>query len=152
MTATNHALTGAAIAFLIGNPLVAIPAALLSHFVCDALPHYGSSKPNEVYLKSNSFKVFLASDAVLCVVLELTLVLVRPRDWLLAAICAFIATSPDLFWIAMFKRAQDGKKLKSSNRFLKFAGDIQWFQRPIGGVVEFAWLIAGVTVITMFLR
>ena len=42
MTATNHALTGAAIATLgKATPICAIPLAFASHFVCDSLPHFG---------------------------------------------------------------------------------------------------------------
>jgi hypothetical protein len=40
MTLTNHLLTGAAIAKLLPSP-VAIPIAFASHFVLDALPHFG---------------------------------------------------------------------------------------------------------------
>ena len=40
MTATNHALTGATIATLVRQPYLAIPLAFLSHFFCDALPHF----------------------------------------------------------------------------------------------------------------
>jgi hypothetical protein len=34
---------------------------------------------------------------------------------------------------------------------LKFAADIQWFQRPIGAVVEVAWFAAMVVAIKPFL-
>jgi len=40
MTLTNHLLAGAALAKLLPLPL-AIPLAFLSHFVLDALPHFG---------------------------------------------------------------------------------------------------------------
>src|SRR5438270_5495542 len=40
MTATNHAITGAAIALAVKKPELAIPLAFISHFALDAIPHY----------------------------------------------------------------------------------------------------------------
>lgn len=40
MTATAHALVAGAIAVKIGNPLLAIPLAIASHFVMDCIPHW----------------------------------------------------------------------------------------------------------------
>lgn len=40
MTATAHALVGGAIAAHFGNPVIAIPIALTSHFVMDSIPHW----------------------------------------------------------------------------------------------------------------
>jgi hypothetical protein len=40
MTATGHALIGTVIAAKVGNPALAIPIALASHYLCDALPHW----------------------------------------------------------------------------------------------------------------
>lgn len=42
MTATGHALIGAVIAAKIGNPYLAIPIALASHFAADIVPHWDS--------------------------------------------------------------------------------------------------------------
>ncbi len=41
MTGFNHAVTGALIAGAVGNPFLAIPLAFASHFVLDAIPHFG---------------------------------------------------------------------------------------------------------------
>ena len=40
MLETPHALVGAALAVKIGNPLLSIPLAFLSHFVLDRIPHW----------------------------------------------------------------------------------------------------------------
>lgn len=40
MTATAHALVSAAIAKTIPNPYLAIPLAIISHFIMDAVPHW----------------------------------------------------------------------------------------------------------------
>jgi hypothetical protein len=51
MTATSHAIIGTVIAAKIGNPALAIPIAIASHVVLDAIPHWdtatnGHSKGN----------------------------------------------------------------------------------------------------------
>jgi len=39
MILTTHMLAGAAAASKISNPFLALPLALLSHYLCDFLPH-----------------------------------------------------------------------------------------------------------------
>ncbi len=57
-----------------------------------------------------------------------------------------MATSPDFLWIPMFREANQGKEYVLKG-FYKFASDIQWFARPIGGFVEAIWLIGGLSVL-----
>ena len=139
MRAINHALTGAVIGLSVGNPIVAVPIALLSHFICDAIPHFGMG---EASIKTKTFRNILVTDALLCVGLVSFLAIAQPAYWLLAAICAFVAVSPDLLWLPLYKHAKQGKTYVRKG-FYKFAADIQWFERPIGSVVEVAWLGAG---------
>ena len=40
MTATSHALIGTMIAVKVGDPILAIPLSLVSHFVADLVPHW----------------------------------------------------------------------------------------------------------------
>lgn len=40
MTATAHALIGASIAKAIPDPVIGLPISLLSHFICDKIPHW----------------------------------------------------------------------------------------------------------------
>ncbi len=47
MTATGHAIIGTVIAAKIGNPALAIPIALASHFLADALPHWDTGTNRE---------------------------------------------------------------------------------------------------------
>lgn len=151
MTATNHALTGAVIGLVVGQPLIAVPAALVSHFVCDALPHYKFNLPDSVLLRTKGFRDYLIVDASLCVLLVALLALFHPQHWLLAAVCAFIATSPDLLWINKYLKTRRGQHWKRS-AIHKFAGGIQWFQRPIGILVEVAWFVAAVIILLPFFR
>lgn len=147
MTATNHALTGAIVGLAIGNPIVALPLAFVSHFICDTIPHFGR---DESFTKTKAFAVMLVLDALLCMALVLFLALVRPDYWQLAAVCAFAAASPDFLWIPMYRTLRQGKKYTLKG-FYKFASDIQWFQRPIGAVVEFAWLFACLAILAAYL-
>lgn len=150
MTATNHALTGAIIGLVVGQPLIALPAAVASHFVCDALPHFGSNTPQKI-IKTTGFRNYLIMEVGLCFLLVLLLALLQPQHWLLAAVCAFLAASPDLLWINKYLKARRGEPWKPSS-FAKFAGGIQWFQRPIGAVVEVAWFVAAIIILVPFLR
>lgn len=153
MTAVNHALTGAALAFLTGNPYVAVPAALASHFICDVLPHYGDVQEVNGAIDSPRFTAILLIDMALCGLLVAALVSVRPEYWSLAAVCAFLATSPDFAWLPGYIRVKRGRPfLNRPNAFVRFTMWIQWFQRPIGAVVELAWLVAGTAIVATYIR
>lgn len=151
MTATNHALTGTIIGLVVGEPLIALPAALLSHFVCDAIPHFGSALPQQARLRSNNFRSYLIVEAGICVFLVACLAFFRPEHWFLASLCAFLATSPDLLWINRYLKIRRGKHWKRS-AYAKFASNIQWFEKPIGAVVEAAWFVAAIITLVPFFR
>jgi hypothetical protein len=151
VTATNHALTGAIIGLVAGRPLIALPAALVSHFVCDAIPHWTPDVPDDKRLRSNSFRNYLIAEASLCFLLVVILALARPENWLLACFCAFLATSPDLLWIPRYVKTLRGQKYRA-NLYEKFAQGIQWFTRPIGAVVEIGWFAAALIILIPFLR
>lgn len=62
MTATGHALIGTVIAAKIGNPTLAIPIAIASHFLADALPHWDTgtnkkTKTKRAFLFESAFDV-----------------------------------------------------------------------------------------------
>jgi len=60
MTATGHALVGTVIAAKVGNPALAIPIAIASHFLCDALPHWDTG-----YDRGNQSKTrFVTASAI----------------------------------------------------------------------------------------
>jgi len=151
MTAVNHALTGTAIGLLIGQPLLAVPLAVGSHYVCDALPHFGTGLPDKVVLKTNKFRNYLILEAGLCFALVVCLATFRPQHWLLAAICAFAAAGPDFMSINRYLTIRGGHRWQSS-WYTRFATGIQWFERPIGAVVEAAWFVAMAAIIIPFLR
>ncbi len=150
MTAINHALTGTVIGLLVGEPLLAIPLAIASHYICDALPHFRVNLPEKVVLKSNLFRNYLVAEAGVCFMLVVLLSVAQPQHWFLASICAFLAAAPDFFLISRYLRVRAGKKWKPG-LYAKFADGIQWFERPIGAFVEVAWLVAAIIVILPFI-
>jgi hypothetical protein len=143
MTATNHALTGAIIGLSVVNPAVAGIAAVASHFVCDAIPHYGRE---DSYVQTENFRNYLILDSLLCIVLVLVVFVAHPMQWFVAALCAFLATSPDLLWIPTYFHRHMSMKV-STNAFLRFAKRIQWFEKPSGAVVEFAWFFGSIAIL-----
>jgi hypothetical protein len=151
MRALNHAVTGALIGLSVGQPLVAVPAALASHFVLDVIPHYDNKNTPSKKLVSRAFKLGLVVDAFLCGVLVAVLYGRQPYHWALAAVCAFVAASPDLLSFPRFLKANQGKSYKLKGYF-RWAQEIQWFERPIGAAVEIAWLVAGIVLLLPFLR
>jgi hypothetical protein len=144
VTAPNHALTGALIGLTISNPLLALPLAFISHFICDAIPHY--DQPGDPKERITSSKRFIYEQLVtgftLCVLIVLLLALTRPKHWLTAAICAFLATSPDLFWIPRFIYAQRTHHDRGpTNPFLRFHSRIQWLTGPKLIWLELVWFV-----------
>lgn len=136
MRAINHALTGAVIGIASGNAWLAVPVALASHFALDAIPHYGDGHTEP---DGPSFTYTLIIDGLVCIVLVIVLASWQPMHWQLAAVCAFLATSPDLMWIGRYRNARRGLKPPKFNPLMRFHSQIQWFQRPVGAVVEMAW-------------
>ena len=72
MLSISHAVTGAFIAVKIGNPYLAIPLILLSHYLEDAVPHWDAgtglgngSKPRELAVKHGLIDLALAAILVL---------------------------------------------------------------------------------------
>lgn len=150
MTAPNHALTGALIGLSISNPAVAMPLAFLSHFACDAIPHYDLAEQDaSKRIRSKKFmQEFLVGGAAACLLLVLTLAAFRPHHWLQAAICAFLAASSDLFWIPRFMHVRrTGQDSPPTNLFLRFHAWIQWRTGPRLFWVEAVWFVVFATLV-----
>ena len=146
MRAINHALTGAIIGLSVTEPVIALPAAFLSHYALDMIPHSGFKDRDSQNLRKNSFKYWLIIDAVLCAVLVAILALSQPMNWLQAAACAFLAALPDMFSFGRYLAARNNREYHP-NWYSNFASRIQWFERPIGWVVEVAWFIGAIIVL-----
>jgi hypothetical protein len=138
MRAINHAMTGAIIGLSVAAP-VAIPLALASHFALDALPHEGN-----LGLSHKGNTALLSVDIALCFVLVIIIFAISPQYWWLAILCAFLATSPDFMWISVHKNHAKGKTPKPISErhvVVRLHHKVQWFQQPVGLIVEVAWAI-----------
>lgn len=143
MTATNHAITGAAIALIVKKPALAIPLAFLSHFLIDALPHF---KVRGEILERNRNKLFwlinfldLGFALVLFVILPVVLKPFVPV-WLTYT-CMFAGISPDLIWFYRVYGEVKTKIVKRKGRFSQLHSFIQWSEAPSGIVIEIFWFI-----------
>ena len=147
MRATNHVLTGALIGATISLPAVALPAALASHFILDALPHFGGENH-----RSKVFLVELIFDALLALLFLATLYNRQPHNWLLMAGCGILAASPDLMWLPRYiKELKLGRKLKRPMNIInRFHSRIQWSERPYFWWIEFVWATATLTYLVIF--
>lgn len=133
---TNHLVTGAAIAVMIKNPVLALPLAFVSHFVLDALPHYGEIKPDEYTYSRSSWAVVIVN-----LMLSITFLLwlgLNTHYFLIA--CAVVAFSPDLVWSYRFVKNRLGGKVGPRNAFSRFHEKLQRESRW-GIVVELLYLI-----------
>jgi hypothetical protein len=144
MTITNHALTGALIAVSVGQPAIAVPLAFASHFVLDAIPHFGISKDLNKRNQSRLFNTILIVDMIIASCLFLLAIWLHSvfAVSLLAVWAAmFAAICPDLIWGYRFYREKHGETDIPMNLFSRFHSRIQWFERPTGLSVEFAWMV-----------
>ena len=138
MTGLNHVLTGSAIALAVRQPLLIVPLAVLSHFILDALPHYGSRQ----YLWGSRFFVpIMATDGVFSVGSVIAIMLAAPQFAGLVALGAFCAYLPDVFWLYYYQHGEP------QWWFYRFHTKIQWFERPPGAFVEIAYAVFITTVI-----
>lgn len=132
MTATNHGLFGAVIAISLQRyPAVAIAIAPFTHFLLDAIPHFG-----DVDVRSSRYKYILGTDMVLAVITTLLVAWAWSEIALLVVVCAFFAASPDLMWIYY---EYINPKLKHVHLVPKFHSWIQWSQTRPGIVIEIIW-------------
>lgn len=136
MTGVNHALTGALIGGVITQPLIALPAAFASHFVLDALPHFGQ----EVGKRNWKFKSVLAFDGV---ALSVGMVVALVTKNYFSALTALVAVSPDFVWIAryIFREKWGTVNPGPKNIFSRWHSRIQKYERDWGIFVEIPYFL-----------
>jgi hypothetical protein len=133
MTATNHILAGSIIGALLPLP-IAIPLAFASHFVMDAIPHYGLDDHARKSVKM--FKVIVFSDVTIMIVLSLLLAFLG--QWAML-VCGLLAVSPDFVWVYhYFEQGRTIDRLESKNRFNEWHQNKLQREHPWGIFVELA--------------
>jgi len=137
MTGTNHALTGGVIGLAIGGSL-AIPIAFASHFVLDALPHFGASTGDRV----KNRKYFLRANAIdgTLLLIVFTVAMVQSLPWYVYA-SMIAAMSPDFVWVYRYIFDEKFGKLdpKPKNSFSRFHANIQTSETISGIWIELFW-------------
>lgn len=127
MLVTNHALTGALLGSVLPLP-VAAPLAFASHFVLDALPHYGEHK--SARNSSTPYRTIVFTDTFFA--LSLNIPAVMHNQWNMI-ICGWIAYSPDITLI--YSYFKNGRSLNDADHIsgplTKFHVKIQ-YEKPWG--------------------
>lgn len=147
MTGTNHLLSGALIATFLPLP-IAVPLAVGSHFLLDALPHYGIEPKTRN--ESRSFRTIIFADTTFSLIL---IALAIYFQYWAILICGIAAFSPDLVWIFYYfskDRNMDMFEVANKdNRFLKWHLGIQKHESAKGIYFE---LFLAVVFIAVLLR
>lgn len=139
MTGFNHVAVGVVVGVAIKNPVAIIPIAFLSHFVLDALPHFGRHPKFKNW--NSNFLYLLAADAALCFAVYLFALYKWPNLWLSITLGAFFAALPDFMWLVY------GKKDLPKNWFYKFSQKIQWGERSWGMIIEIPFFLTMLAVL-----
>jgi hypothetical protein len=132
-------LTGVVIAAIIKQPLIALPAAFVSHFVFDAVPHFGF-QDFRGFIPKIKYRVTQFSLVFDFFAWVAALYFASHLGWLALA-CGFLATSPDLSWVYWYFRYERKKQMPKENWFTRFHKWIQWGERPWGIVIEVAYFV-----------
>lgn len=125
MTATGHAVIGTVIAAKIGNPTLAIPLAIASHFVADFLPHWdtGFHRHHESKMRFflNTCLDVIFSFALSAAIIKLffaqtslsyaflIVAMAQLPDWLTAPYLFLDLKYPPFTWIYKFQKIFDRK-------------------------------------------
>lgn len=139
MTTTNHMLTGAVISVVVTQPILAIPLAVISHFIQDSLPHFGEIGVDKEGYFSPLKRTVIIVDILLSIIVLSWLLMHQP--WL-AAVCAVAAVSPDFVWIYREAVIRLKVSIKPRNAFSRFHEQIQWGERPWGLIIEIVFAFA----------
>lgn len=96
MQALNHVAFGALVGAAVHEPAIALPIALASHFVMDAIPHYGEDPATAP--GTNGYHWRTLGDAAASLLFIAGVVALQPANLALILGCIFLATLPDLLW------------------------------------------------------
>ena len=145
MTGLNHAVTGALVAVAIKQPAIALPAAFLSHFAIDMLPHWDYKIPGLARMRRLVIGIdFLASFWLIFLVSILL-----PESGWLALAGGFLAIVPDAMWLPYILHGVQSPAHKNTLLHIarRFHLKIQWSETSIGLAVEAAWFVLMLTLL-----
>lgn len=144
MTAVNHVATGAVTALAIKVPELAIPLALLSHYICDAIPHFGIHEDD--HIRRNTHWLFKAVTAFSIISMLGMLVFLPYYERTMVSpitvlTCMIAAILPDIAWVPLYIQERKTKQEKPLGRFNQLHQAIQWYEKPLGLTIETGWLL-----------
>jgi hypothetical protein len=141
MTGINHLATGALIGLSVSQPIVALPLAFVSHFLLDAMPHFGFPDWSD---RRKHMKLFLTVTIIdmMLIALFVAFLLVYNAP-ALSYVTALAAFSPDFVWIYRFTILERmGSRQPRPNKGLtKFHSDIQKAESTHGIFTEVVWFL-----------
>ncbi len=139
MTGLNHALTGATVAAAINRPLLSLPAALVSHFLVDMIPHWNYGiKPH------TRRQVVMLADLSLSIALLVVLASTVNATPYIVFFGGLLGILPDFMWMNFFINGNVDVVRRPKNlinRIRKFHLAIQWSETSWGIYVEAAWFV-----------
>lgn len=130
MIGFNHALAGGLIGKLLPWP-IAIPAAIVSHFLLDMLPHYGISAHKRDH--SKFWKIFFITDFFAALSLAFWAI---GNQYYLIYICGQLAVLPDFVWVAHVIRKRSFNFTMVKSRYEKWHIAIQKYEFSKGLWIE----------------
>ena len=130
MIGFNHALTGGLLAKYLPLP-VALPLALASHFILDALPHYGM--PHKKRDNSKFWKIFFTVDAFATLAIALYTISQHRYAMFFGGL---FGVMPDFIWVGKVIRTGSFSLDDNQNWFTKWHAKIQRYERPWGLWIE----------------
>jgi hypothetical protein len=133
MSIANHSLVGALIALTVKQPVLALPLALLSHYVLDTLPHFGYA--GQGYNEALKHPLTYIEQPFSWAAFVLLVVTLRDQGWLVYAAAA-VAVSPDLMWPYRYFFFERVGKKPPGGGLTNFHRHIQWCERSWGVGVE----------------
>ena len=147
MTATGHAIIGTIIAAKVGNPTLAIPLAIVSHFLMDTIPHWDIATHRKEKTKSNLI-LEAFSDVLLGFILSfLILVFLFPQTSpTYAFLMILVSQSPD--WLTAPYYFFGIKEFKWAYKLQKFFD--KELDKPWGIINQIALLILTILLAKIF--
>lgn len=137
MTGVNHTITGALVAVTINKPALALPAALLSHFVIDLIPHWHYRPKNSLQ------RLYMMMDLTLSLSILLVLSVTVSGSPRLIIAGGLLGMLPDLMWLPAFLHDKPPKQ--AGHELLYFLRrvhvKIQWSETGYGAYVEIVWFV-----------
>ena len=135
MNTLNHLATGAAIALVVNEPLLALPLAFLSHIGLDMLPHFGYPNAESGYGEALKHKLSYFSLAFDIIGIGILIALINDHGWLVY-VAAVLALSPDLMWPYRYIWFERKGLVPPPWKVARFHTGIQFFEREWGIVIE----------------